>query len=88
PSITFINKMDRESRDPFEILDEVEEKLALDTAPITWPIGRSKTFCGSYNIAHAADFEKLQRARLDTLGGIDDHEGGVDGGQRAIGVVG
>lgn len=44
PIITFINKMDRESRDPFEILDEVEEKLALDTAPITWPIGRSKTF--------------------------------------------
>ena len=40
PIITFINKMDRESRDPFEILDEVEEKLALDTAPITWPVGR------------------------------------------------
>ncbi len=37
PIITFINKMDRESRDPFEILDEVEEKLALDTAPVTWP---------------------------------------------------
>ncbi|MBB1249374.1 peptide chain release factor 3 [Rhizobium sp. G21] len=51
PIITFINKMDRESRDPFEILDEVEEKLALDTAPVTWPIGRSKTFCGSYNLA-------------------------------------
>ncbi|TCP89654.1 peptide chain release factor 3 (bRF-3) [Rhizobium sp. PP-CC-2G-626] len=51
PIITFINKMDRESRDPFEILDEVEEKLALDTAPITWPIGRSKSFCGSYYLA-------------------------------------
>src|SRR6201989_240604 len=51
PIITFINKMDRESRDTFEILDEVEEKLALDTAPITWPIGRSKTFCGSYQLA-------------------------------------
>jgi len=51
PIITFINKMDRESRDPFEILDEVEEKLALDTAPITWPIGRSKSFCGSYHLA-------------------------------------
>src|SRR3954465_15394325 len=51
PIITFINKMDRESRDPFEILDEVEEKLALDCAPITWPIGRSKTFCGSYHLA-------------------------------------
>jgi peptide chain release factor 3 len=51
PIITFVNKMDRESRDPFEILDEVEEKLALDTAPITWPIGRSKSFCGSYHLA-------------------------------------
>jgi peptide chain release factor 3 len=51
PIITFINKMDRESRDPFEILDEVEEKLALDTAPITWPIGRAKTYSGAYHLA-------------------------------------
>jgi len=51
PIITFVNKMDRESRDIFEILDEVEVKLALDTAPITWPIGRAKSFCGSYNLA-------------------------------------
>ncbi len=51
PIITFVNKMDRESRDPFEILDEVEEKLALDTAPMTWPIGRAKTFCGTYHLA-------------------------------------
>lgn len=52
PIVTFINKMDRESRDPFEILDEVEEKLALDTAPVNWPIGRSKTFCGTYDLAN------------------------------------
>ena len=45
--------MDRESRDLFEILDEVEEKLALDTAPVTWPVGRSKTFCGSFNLANS-----------------------------------
>ncbi|MDK1376932.1 MULTISPECIES: peptide chain release factor 3 [unclassified Sinorhizobium] len=51
PIITFVNKMDRESRDPFEILDEVEHKLALDCAPVTWPIGRSKTFCGTYHLA-------------------------------------
>ncbi|MEM0899409.1 MAG: peptide chain release factor 3 [Pseudomonadota bacterium] len=54
PIITFVNKMDRESRDPFEILDEVEEKLALDTAPVTWPIGRAKTFCGTYHLAQNA----------------------------------
>ncbi len=51
PIVTFVNKMDRESRDPFEILDEVEHKLALDTAPVNWPIGRSKTFCGTYDLA-------------------------------------
>ncbi|MGN6550256.1 MAG: peptide chain release factor 3 [Pararhizobium sp.] len=54
PIITFVNKMDRESRDPFEILDEVEEKLALDTAPMTWPIGRAKTFSGTYHLADNA----------------------------------
>jgi len=51
PIVTFVNKMDRESRDPFEILDEVEQKLALDTAPVTWPIGRGKSFSGTYNLA-------------------------------------
>src|ERR1044071_4057575 len=53
PIITFVNKMDRESRDPFEILDEIEKKLALDCAPVPWPIGRSKTFCGSYHLANS-----------------------------------
>ena len=40
PIVTFINKMDREARDPFELLDEIEKTLALDTAPVTWPIGQ------------------------------------------------
>src|SRR5215467_3757759 len=40
PIVTFINKMDRESRDPFELLDEIEKTLALDTTPMTWPIGK------------------------------------------------
>ena len=54
PIVTFVNKMDRETRDPFEILDEVEEKLALDTAPVTWPIGRGKSFSGTYHLADSA----------------------------------
>ena len=41
PILTFINKMDRESRDPFELLDEISATLALDTAPVTWPVGRA-----------------------------------------------
>src|ERR1043165_4658717 len=50
PIVTFINKMDRESRDPFELLDEIEKTLALDTAPMTWPLGRGRDFAGTYDI--------------------------------------
>jgi len=49
PIITFINKMDREARDPFEILDEISQKLALDTAPMSWPIGQGEDFAGVYD---------------------------------------
>ncbi|WP_455477060.1 peptide chain release factor 3 [Bartonella sp. B41] len=52
PIVTFVNKMDREARDPLEILDEIEEKLALDTVPITWPIGLGKDFMGTFNLRH------------------------------------
>jgi peptide chain release factor 3 len=51
PIITFINKMDRESRDPFDLLDEIEKTLALDTTPMTWPIGRGRDFIGTLEIA-------------------------------------
>jgi len=50
PIITFINKMDRESRDPFDLLDEIEKTLALDTTPLTWPIGRGRDFVGTYDV--------------------------------------
>ncbi len=52
PIVTFINKMDRESRDPFDLLDEIEKTLALDTAPVTWPIGRGRSFVGTYDLAN------------------------------------
>ncbi len=51
PIITFINKMDRESRDPFDLMDEIEKTLALDTTPMTWPVGRGRDFLGTYDIA-------------------------------------
>src|SRR5262245_4491821 len=50
PIITFINKMDREGRDPFELLDEIEKTLALDTAPVTWPLGRGRDFAGTVDV--------------------------------------
>jgi len=50
PIITFINKMDRDSRDTFDLLDEIEKMLALDTTPMTWPVGRGRDFLGTYDL--------------------------------------
>ena len=52
PIITFINKLDREGRDPLELLDEVEKVLKIRCAPITWPIGMGKGFKGVFHIAN------------------------------------
>ena len=49
PIFTFINKMDREARDPFELMDEIEEVLGIRTCPINWPIGCGKNFKGVYD---------------------------------------
>jgi len=50
PIITFINKLDREARDRFDLLDEIEKTLALDTAPVTWPIGVGRSFAGTLDL--------------------------------------
>ncbi len=50
PIVTFINKLDREGRDPFELLDEIEQTLALDVSPATWPIGMGRGFLGCYDL--------------------------------------
>ncbi len=50
PIVTFVNKMDRESRDPIELLDEIAATLALDTTPATWPVGRAQDFAGTYDL--------------------------------------
>jgi peptide chain release factor 3 len=52
PITTFINKVDREGRDPFELVDEIAETLALDVCPMTWPIGMGGLFRGCWDIAH------------------------------------
>ena len=54
PIITFINKMDRESREAFDLIDEIEKTLALDAAPMTWPIGRGRDFVGALELASGA----------------------------------
>jgi peptide chain release factor 3 len=50
PILTFINKLDRETRDPFDLLDEIERTLALDVAPMTWPLGRGRAFAGTFDL--------------------------------------
>ena len=50
PIVTFINKLDREGRDPLELLDEIESTLALDVSPLTWPVGTGVDFYGIYDI--------------------------------------
>jgi peptide chain release factor 3 len=50
PVLCFINKLDREGRDPFELLDEIEDKLSIKVRPLSWPISMGKTFRGVYNL--------------------------------------
>ncbi|MCB2184592.1 MAG: peptide chain release factor 3 [Desulfobulbaceae bacterium] len=50
PVITFINKLDREGLDPLEILADIEDKLQIECAPLSWPIGMGKNFKGVYNL--------------------------------------
>lgn len=50
PIMTFINKLDRESRDPVELMDEIEDVLKIKCAPVTWPLGSGKRFKGVYHL--------------------------------------
>ena len=50
PILSFINKMDRDIRDPIEVLDEIESVLKIESAPINWPLGMGKAFKGVYNL--------------------------------------
>ncbi|HET6243091.1 MAG: peptide chain release factor 3 [Bacteroidetes bacterium] len=50
PVIVFVNKVDREGQPPFDLLDEIEEKLAIRVRPLSWPIGMGQSFKGVYNL--------------------------------------
>ncbi|MGA3248993.1 MAG: peptide chain release factor 3 [Paraburkholderia sp.] len=67
PIVTFINKLDREVREPLELLDEIEQHLGVAAIPFTWPIGMGKEFQGVYDIQH--DQVRLFRAGQDKAGG-------------------
>ena len=76
PILTFMNKMDREVRDPLELLDEVESVLRIQCAPVTWPIGMGKTFRGVYHLIRdeillfAAGEERADQT-FEVIKGID-----------------
>ncbi len=72
PILTFINKMDREIREPLDLLDEIEKVLALDTAPMFWPIGRGRDFRGTYDLTHPRVRQIDKDADGLAVSGIDD----------------
>ncbi len=87
PIITFVNKMDREVRDPLDILDEVERELGMPCVPMTWPVGQGKSFGGIVNLRTQAmtvfesgserrpqDFETIPLTEQDKLAERFGHE--------------
>src|SRR5690554_2546261 len=74
PILTFINKLDRESRAPIELLDEIESVLNMQCAPMTWPIGMGKTFRGVYNLYTDTIIffiRNAEKGAAETIQGID-----------------
>ena len=80
PIITFVNKMDREVREPLELLDEIERELGMSCVPLTWPVGQGRHFGGIVNLRtnsmtvfqsgqdrRPQDFDTIPLTELDTL---------------------
>ncbi len=77
PIITFINKMDRDGQDPFTLMDEIAERLALDVVPVSWPVGMGQDFLGCFDLVQdRMIFMKRGEAGVDDVGeqcqGVDD----------------
>jgi peptide chain release factor 3 len=78
PIITFINKVDREGRPPFELLDEVADQLQLDVCPMSWPVGMGGEFEGVFDLEHnrlmrpATDGTRNFAGDISQMSGMDD----------------
>jgi peptide chain release factor 3 len=67
PVIIFVNKLDREGQGPFDILDEIEQKLDIKVRPLTWPIGMGKSFQGVYHLINKSIyFFKPNKQKLES----------------------
>ena len=87
PIFTFINKMDRDAMDTFELLDDIEKELGIATCPINWPIGSGKEFKGVYDresqkIHVFSDTEKGTKEGEDLVLSMDEADGVLLEGQR------
>jgi peptide chain release factor 3 len=79
PITTFINKMDREGREPIDLLDNIESILNIQCAPITWPIGMGKRFKGIYHLYEDAVYlyesgKNYVQGNIDKIEGLDNPE--------------
>ncbi|MCS5932019.1 GTP-binding protein [Klebsiella pneumoniae subsp. pneumoniae] len=81
PILTFMNKLDRDIRDPMELLDEVENELKIGCAPITWPIGCGKLFKGVYHL-YKDETYLYQTGKGHTIQGSAYREGAQQPGSR------
>ena len=73
PIMTFINKLDREGREPMELLDEIERVLKIACAPVTWPIGMGRDLLGIYHLVEDRIYiyQATDRGRAGTIATID-----------------
>jgi peptide chain release factor 3 len=73
PIITFINKLDREGREPLELLDEIEKVLKISCTPVTWPIGMGRALAGVYHLLEDRIYvyEEAEKGRAGTHATID-----------------
>ncbi len=79
PILTFINKLDREGKEPIELLDEVEDVLKIECAPMTWPIGMGKRFKGIYHLYNDTvrlfeSADGLNASEGELIAGLDNPE--------------
>ena len=86
PIFTFINKLDREANDPFDLMDEIERVLGIKTCPINWPIGCGKNFKGVYdrNTNKITTFVAADAGMHE----IESHELDVEGAEDQVGIIG
>jgi peptide chain release factor 3 len=66
PIVTFINKLDREARDPFDLMSEIEQDLQLHVTPVAWPIGMGQAFLGCFDLRHER-LVLMERSRRDVV---------------------